>query len=305
MSNSVHKDIGYDIMQYLNDAFPDSKLVNINKNDCYEKLLLTNGCSIDYTKWRDGTMPFYIILYNKKRDYIFELDLSMLLYDKDHFQWHFKPPKNKETLSVLQDKLGEQFAFPENYVTLVRNQKSDLSSGVNTPRKGFNFLLHANWDKLTEQLLDLVVSIFSSHNIKVTSIKPKEAEDDGDWFVSHGRRARRGQRKLRLNLLKLYNSQCAITGDSPTEVLEAAHIVSHADSGINHSKNGLLLRADIHSLFDSNLLRIEPETLKVTIDTSLSSTSYWKLNGIKLRKRSDGSIPSKKYLEKRWFGEDS
>ncbi|TOO91844.1 restriction endonuclease, partial [Vibrio parahaemolyticus] len=122
-------------------------------------------------------------------------------------------------------------------------------------------------------------------------------------FEIQRKRVRRGQRKLRLRLLELYDCKCAITGYAPTEVLEAAHIMSHATSGVNHSDNGLLLRADIHSLFDSNLLRINPETFEVFIEPSLKKTPYWKLNGQVLRKRIDGSNPSKEFLEQRWCGE--
>lgn len=302
---SVHKDIGYDIMQCLYESFPNSKLVNINEYGCYQKLFLANGCSIHYTKWRDGTMPFYIILYNQKGKYIFELDLSMLLYESEIFQWHLKKPQNKNTLSVLQNVLGEQLALPDGYVSLIRTQKSVLNSGVNTPKNGFHFLFQVRWSELVSNLTELVVSVFKGHNIRTTYVtsEDNEGENDNEDFETQRKRVRRGQRKLRLRLLELYDCKCAITGYAPTEVLEAAHIVSHAISGVNHSENGLLLRADIHSLFDSNLLRINPETFKIFIEPSLETTPYWTLNGQTLRKRVDGSHPSKEFLEQRWYGE--
>nr|WP_279290248.1 HNH endonuclease signature motif containing protein [Vibrio parahaemolyticus] len=156
---------------------------------------------------------------------------------------------------------------------------------------------------MVQKLTELVISVFEAHDIQVSKLPPKEAEDDNQEFELQRRRARRGQRKLRLKLLELYNCKCAITGYAPTEVLEAAHIISHSISGVNHSDNGLLLRADIHSLFDLNLLRINPENFAVVIDSSLKTTPYWKLNGQQLRKRIDGGYPSKECLKQKWFGE--
>ena len=78
-------------------------------------------------------------------------------------------------------------------------------------------------------------------------------------------------------------------------MLEAAHIRLHAGSGINDSKNGILLRADLHALFDDGLLKIEPETRTVVIDPSLAETPYWTLNGTALRSRMDSSQPSADY----------
>lgn len=301
MSTSTHKDIGYDIMQYLSDSIPESKLVDVNKYDCYQKLFLNNGCSIHFTKWRQGTVPFYIILYNSKGNYIFELDLSMLIYDREYFQWYLKVPSNKNTLKVLRKEFGEQSALPSDYVDFVKSQKVELKSGVQTPKNGFKFLTGAKWGELTRSLSALVVAIFNENNIQVAIIEVDEAEDDDS--IENAilkRRARKGQRKFRLRLLELYDCKCAVTGYSPTEVLEAAHIVNHSISGINHSDNGILLRSDIHSLFDCNLLKIDPESLVVIIDPTLELTPYWQINGITLRKRVNGSNPSKEYLKKRW-----
>ena len=91
-----------------------------------------------------------------------------------------------------------------------------------------------------------------------------------------------------------------VHGPTGRFVLEAAHILLHADSGLNHSKNGILLRADLHSLFDDGLLRIDPATLSVVLDPSLQSTPYWPLHGTTLHPRLDDSEPSREYLRRRW-----
>ena len=111
-------------------------------------------------------------------------------------------------------------------------------------------------------------------------------------------KVRKGQPQFRLNLRRLYDDRCAISGWGPIEMLEAAHIYGHAESGVNEASNGLLIRADLHSLMDADLLSIDPETLTVRIDETLQDTPYWDLDDKPLRERVDGSRPSKKYLRK-------
>lgn len=128
-----------------------------------------------------------------------------------------------------------------------------------------------------------------------------EANDDNPEHIQFvARKIRAGQPQFRENLLRLYNNQCAITASTPTAVLEAAHIVFHAKSGLNKVCNGILLRADLHILFDDNLLRIHPKTLKVVLDKCLKGTDYWLLNGAALRARVDGTHPSTDCLHRRW-----
>jgi predicted restriction endonuclease len=58
------------------------------------------------------------------------------------------------------------------------------------------------------------------------------------------------------------------------DVLEAAHITPYLGPDTNHVSNGLLLRADIHTLFDLRLIRIHPDTLQVELSDSLKGTPY-------------------------------
>jgi hypothetical protein len=61
---------------------------------------------------------------------------------------------------------------------------------------------------------------------------------------------RRGQRKFREKLLKAYGYRCAICGCDCVDVLEAAHVPPYLDGATNHITNGMLLRGDLHTLFD-------------------------------------------------------
>ena len=79
-------------------------------------------------------------------------------------------------------------------------------------------------------------------------------------------RVRIGQAAFRRALLQKYGAACAFTGPAPLEALEAGHLYSYAATGLHHASGGLLLRRDIHRLFDSGRLAVNPRD--DTIDVS-------------------------------------
>jgi len=81
-------------------------------------------------------------------------------------------------------------------------------------------------------------------------------------------------------------------------VLEAAHIKPYRGEKDNHPKNGLLLRSDIHTLFDLDLLGIEPEHFRVELHPSLAK-EYGELAGRKLA-CAPADLPSKEALIERY-----
>lgn len=92
---------------------------------------------------------------------------------------------------------------------------------------------------------------------------------------------RRNQTVFRNALLKLRPKCCAITGTIELSVLEAAHIIPYAERFANRDnpKNGLILRSDIHSLFDAYLISINPVTRTVEVSRNLQSPDYLTLGG--------------------------
>ena len=98
---------------------------------------------------------------------------------------------------------------------------------------------------------------------------------------------RRGQPAFRNALLDAYDRKCAITGCEVVEVLEAAHILPYRGPDTNKVVNGLLLRADVHTLFDSGLIAVDVKNMTVLVDKSLEGSEYWTLRGQKLRLPSD------------------
>ena len=89
---------------------------------------------------------------------------------------------------------------------------------------------------------------------------------------------RRGQREFRSALLQAYEGTCAITGCTTVEVLEAAHISPHLGAHTNVVPNGLLLRADVHTLFDLNLITVTGD-LRVRVSPTLAESDYMAYDG--------------------------
>ena len=89
-----------------------------------------------------------------------------------------------------------------------------------------------------------------------------------------------GQPQFRSAMLEKYGATCAFTGPCPPRALEAAHLYSYAAVGKHHDSGGLLMRRDLHSLFDSGLLTVDPANSRIHVDPFLSSYSeYERLNG--------------------------
>lgn len=70
---------------------------------------------------------------------------------------------------------------------------------------------------------------------------------------------RLGQGAFRILVTDIYRRRCAVTGERTLPALEAAHIRPYGDGGEHEAPNGLLLRRDIHSLFDAGYVTVTPE----------------------------------------------
>jgi putative restriction endonuclease len=70
---------------------------------------------------------------------------------------------------------------------------------------------------------------------------------------------RLGQGAFRVLVTDAYGRRCAVTRERTLPALEAAHIRPYGDGGRHEARNGLLLRRDIHSLFDAGYVTVTPD----------------------------------------------
>ncbi|MBY0479527.1 MAG: HNH endonuclease [Chitinophagaceae bacterium] len=99
-------------------------------------------------------------------------------------------------------------------------------------------------------------------------------------------KVRLGQGAFRVLVTDAYNRKCAISGEKTLPVLEAAHIKPFAESGPHFISNALLLRSDLHKLFDTGYLTITQE-LKVEVSKRIkeefqNGKEYYKFHGVDL-----------------------
>lgn len=88
---------------------------------------------------------------------------------------------------------------------------------------------------------------------------PGMAEAQARFGEPHLIRPRLGQGAFRVLVTDTYNRRCAITQERTLPALEAAHIRPYGDGGEHEARNGLLLRRDIHSLFDAGYVTVTPD----------------------------------------------
>lgn len=110
---------------------------------------------------------------------------------------------------------------------------------------------------------------------------------------------REGQQQFRKDLLIYYGASCMVSGVKVGEVLEAAHILPYNGQSTNHITNGMILRSDIHRLFDKGLLGFRPEDFTIFISPNLECTEYQAYSGKKL-KLNKKAIFDNEAISKRW-----
>jgi putative restriction endonuclease len=116
-------------------------------------------------------------------------------------------------------------------------------------------------------------------------------------------RIRIGQGAFRVLITDAYQRKCSITGEKTLPVLESAHIQSYAQLGPHSISNGILLRSDIHKLFDTGYLTITTD-LKVEVSNRikeefLNGREYYQYHGKELVTMPLKEIdrPNKQYIE--------
>ncbi|MXY13399.1 MAG: HNH endonuclease [Chloroflexi bacterium] len=111
--------------------------------------------------------------------------------------------------------------------------------------------------------------------------EPLAVDDRNYKFVPRAERP--GQRAFKLQLLAAYDRQCAVTTEHALPVLDAAHIQPYRGRDSDHPQNGIILRSDLHRLYDRGYLTITPD-LELEVSQRLSDEfnngkRYYELQG--------------------------
>lgn len=88
-----------------------------------------------------------------------------------------------------------------------------------------------------------------------SAVREEQARYGAEQIV----RPRLGQGAFRMLVTDSYDRRCAVTRERTLPVLDAAHIIPYGEGGSHDPANGILLRRDIHSLFDRGYVTVTPD----------------------------------------------
>lgn len=118
---------------------------------------------------------------------------------------------------------------------------------------------------------------------------------------------RLGQGAFRVIVTDTYDRRCSVTGEKVLPVLQAAHIRPYAKDGPHRVQNGLLLRSDLHTLFDRGYMTVTPN-LRLEVSGRLhedfdNGRDYYALHGNPVRApRRPAAKPAEEFLV--WHNEN-
>lgn len=201
---------------------------------------------------------------------------------------HVKQAKKMSTI-LHRDRISASFSrsFQDRIVTYpFEKRNSQDNCHQQSSHQHFNLsepATNAAEERVTET--EWLTTVTNSAQGQQADRFPDYAQRHSESKVISAIRHRRGQFQFRQMLLKIYKKKCAITGCNAVPVLEAALIIPHTSETVSElytPGNGLLLRSDIHLLFDLYLITINPDTMRVLISPELKMTQYEKLADLKL-----------------------
>jgi len=107
---------------------------------------------------------------------------------------------------------------------------------------------------------------------------------------------RPGQKAFCETIRTNYGNACAFTGCTTLAALQAAHICSQEGIDDNNPENGLLMRSDIHALFDAFLITLSQDGTTVELSPELTDASYAFLRTVTVSLPKRGPRPSRENI---------
>ena len=148
-----------------------------------------------------------------------------------------------------------------------------------------NIVRGKTYDTAAREGQDLWLAVRERLQGRAESIASEaETERYGKPFLA---RARLGQGAFRILVTEAYTRRCAITGERTLPVLDAAHIKPYSGLGEHALSNGLLLRKDLHALFDDGYLTVAAD-YRIEVSRRIreefeNGREYYRLHGESLQ----------------------
>lgn len=159
---------------------------------------------------------------------------------------------------------------PQRYRSIVAGKTMDTAS--------------ADGQRLWMQVQERLTRLHAQRQSAAQKTQQIREVPEGDQYGSeYLTRARLGQGSFRVLVTEAYARRCAMTGEKTLPVLQAAHIKPYAESGPHSIGNGLLLRSDLHILFDRGYITVD-QNLRIEVSKSIkeqfsNGREYYALHG--------------------------
>lgn len=210
----------------------------------------------DVEPMRPGEQMPWNILDEKLGDYTHRVELQVVV------------PESLSTASWSEVKANTGVTAGTNFGP----QRVRTKDGARWLRWQLDGIQSGSISDATQQALD---EVFEASNL---------SDEDRRKRVTASIVVREGRGAFRSALEAAYSNQCAVTGVS-APVLDAAHIRPYRGTQSDHPANGLLLRTDLHTLFDKHLLTIVYDgTFLVRVAPDVTESMYQQLDGSRLAK---------------------
>lgn len=224
--------------------------------------------------------------------------LSSWRWDEQSYPRYRRPPSRNGYYTPRADNGGEWDAIQgahQRYLDLA------LNAGIAPDHRSFARHEPAVVEYLDAIFADRTPAPFGGREAEnpVLPFDPQLIEDERARILALIVR-RPGQSEFREKLLRAYDSTCCFSGCNVEQALEAAHIVPHRGEATDDVRNGLLLRRDLHTLFDHGLITVDAATRTIRVDQSLADSMYAEFNGRRILAPSNpDDRPAEEYLDHR------
>jgi hypothetical protein len=240
--------------------------------------------------WKPARLPYAVSVVQTHKG-VYD-DQDPIIFDDNTWKYFYHQ----------QGKSAEDLRDPQKIfanVALFACMRDKVPVGVVIPAvdgRGYQVLGLASVEGYSQGYFELIGPVAITHEqpadlaeestaLTVSAIEfpfgefdPDALQDDRLKVIASVHR-RQGAPRFRRALLRAYKGQCAMTRYDASPALEAAHIVPYRGPQTNHPANGLLLRADMHDLFDLGMIAVDTEVMQLRLSQNLASTMYEKYEG--------------------------
>ncbi len=181
--------------------------------------------------------------------------------------------EKREIIVLFLEFEDDVLAMIRNNTNLVNNKNEISAKVLEKEHKSFDYI---------KNLAEFYISSISN-DIKREDLKKLQEDkvfnyydiDDAKEKINRYIVLRQGQPKFRKELLENYKQKCCMSECDVRDTLEACHIYPYMGPKTNHVQNGIILRADLHTLYDRGLISID-EDYKIRLSEVLKISRFYK-----------------------------